>query len=68
MHMPCQCGANATADTAAGTMVSECGCATDPDGTCDCGSGVPTPSDHGRSLEQVVMELDKRLRRLEAAR
>jgi hypothetical protein len=68
MYMPCQCGSTATAAGAADATFGECGCATDPEGACECGSGAPTPSDRERSLERIVMELDKRVRRLEGAR
>lgn len=61
--MPCQCSTAQATDT----THEGCGCTTDPEGACDCGS-TPTPSDRERTLEQVVMELDKRVRRLEAAR
>jgi len=35
---------------------------------CGCAGGVATPSDQESSLERVVMELDKRVRKLEASR
>ena len=66
--MPCQCGTTATADTEAGLAQGACECATDTGASCECGGGVPTPSDHAPSLERLVMELDKRVRRLEATR
>ena len=67
--MPCQCGTQATAENAADATFGGCACGTaDPDGgACECGS-APTPSDRERSLERVVMELDKRVRKLKASR
>lgn len=65
--MPCQCATTATADTEAG-LHSGCDCGTESGGSCECASGAPTPSDHATSLERVVMELDKRVRKLEASR
>ena len=66
--MPCQCS-SATATSELDTPQSACECATAPDsaGGCQCGVGAPTPSE-GASLERVVMELDKRVRKLEAGR
>lgn len=66
--MPCQCGATATADGFIDSTHSGCDCGSEGAGACECGGGVPTPSDHDRNLERVVMELDKRVRRLEATR
>lgn len=43
-----------------------CDCADASTEGCACGSS-PTPSDHETSLERIVMELDKRVRRLEAS-
>ncbi len=65
--MPCQC--NTTAVLAADTINASCECASAPESTCGCGdTGAPTPSDRSSSLERVVMELDKRVRALEAPR
>jgi hypothetical protein len=64
--MPCQCGTTASGATSVDAEYSGCGCATESG--CDCGSGTPPPSDHETSLERIVMELDKRVRRLEASR
>ena len=65
--MPCQCSTTAFAE--ADTMTQGCACATESADGCGCADdGAPTPSDHARSLERVVMDLDKRLRRLEAGR
>jgi len=50
--MPCQCGTTAVSE---GTETAY-------------GSGVPTPSDVASNLERFVMELDKRVRKLEASR
>jgi len=66
--MPCQCGNATTAETTARAAYDGCECQTQAAGGCACGSGTPTPSDHESSLERVVMDLDKRLRRLEASR
>lgn len=53
----------------ADTKPGACECATDSPGGCECGSGgVPDPTDQASSLERVVMELDKRVRKLEASR
>ena len=62
--MPCQCGTTATVASDADSTYSACECATESAGGCDCGSGAPPDS----SLERVVMELDKRVRKLEADR
>ncbi len=61
--MPCQCGSPTVATDAA--VASGCECATDSTAGCQCGSGAPTPLG-GASLERIVMELDKRVRKLEA--
>ncbi len=63
--MPCRCGVNAIIT---GEEYSECACATDPQASCQCGSGAPGTSDREIVLERVVMQLDKRLRKLEGAR
>lgn len=63
--MPCQCGVNAIIT---GEEYSECTCATDPQANCQCGNGAPSTSDRELALERVVMQLDKRLRKLEGAR
>ena len=62
--MPCQCGTEALAERPQAT-VSGCGC--EADSGCACGSGAPAPSDRELKLERLVMDLDKRLRRLESA-
>lgn len=62
--MPCQCGVNAIIT---GEAYTECGCATDPGAKCECGSGAPGTSDRELALERVVMQLDKRLRKLEGS-
>jgi hypothetical protein len=66
--MPCQCGTTAGAASGADAIYSGCECGTESAGACECGSGTPTPSDHQSSLERVVMELDRRVRKLEASR
>ena len=64
--MPCQCGQNAM--LRGETEYSECGCATDPEASCECGSGMPSARDRELALERVVMQLDKRVRALEGSR
>lgn len=61
-NMPCQCGSTTTADV--DTTPSGCGCETESGTGCGCGSG-PAASERDTKLERVVMELDKRLRKLE---
>jgi hypothetical protein len=65
--MPCQCGATAAAEGHADPTYGGCECGTEGAGVCECGGGAPTPSDHERSIERVVMELDMRVRKLEAS-
>ena len=64
--MACQCATTGDApgaDAAYGGC--ECGMGADAEAGCGCGSApAPTPT----SLERLVMELDKRVRRLEAER
>ena len=62
-NMPCQCESPAATD--ADAAQSGCGCQTEAGSTCGCASG-PDPSDRASSLERVVMDLDQRLRKLEA--
>lgn len=66
--MACQCGAIAIAQGLPEGTYRTCDCGPEGSGTCECGAGAPYPSDREHSLERVVMELDKRLRRLEAMR
>ena len=66
--MPCQCGTTAVAPNEAETAHSGCDCGSGSGAGCDCGSGSPTPSDIASNLERYVMELDKRVRKLEANR
>ena len=67
--MPCQCGTAAVAGgTETETAHSGCDCGSGSVGGCDCGSGTPTPSDVSTNLERYVMELDTRVRKLEAGR
>ena len=61
--MPCQC-----ATTAFDPTRGACECATEPGGSCECAGGSPMASDRETSLERIVMELDKRVRKLETAR
>ena len=66
--MPCQCANTATDVTDPRAAAGECGCETEPTGAgCGCADG-PQPSDRETSLERVVMELDRRVRALEASR
>ena len=66
--MPCQCGSTVVAEREAAGLHGECACATGSEASCGCGNGGAEPSDHAPSLERLVMELDKRVRRLEASR
>ena len=66
--MPCQCATTTSPANAAELVDDGCQCASHPDSACECGTSAPTPSDRHRSLERLVMDLDKRLRRLEAVR
>ena len=68
MYMPCQCESPATVASHADTADRACECATESASGCECGSGAPTHSDRESSLERVVMDLDKRVRKLEASR
>jgi hypothetical protein len=63
--MPCQCGSTATFPDETTVTISGCGCETD--GGCSCGSGGSPPTERELRLERLVMDLDKRLRRLESA-
>ena len=64
--MPCQCGSASGLDAGESTSAG-CGC--DTNSGCDCGSAEPrAKSDREVSLERVVMELDMRVRKLEAMR
>lgn len=64
--MPCQCGTTSAASSVAESTQSGCGCETESGASCGCGDG-PSP-EAASSLERLVMELDKRVRKLEAAR
>jgi len=64
--MPCQCGTTNDASSVAEGIQSGCGCETESGATCGCGDG-PAPA-AANNLERVVMELDKRVRKLEASR
>lgn len=62
--MPCQC--NSTAAMAPEVASASCECASaEPAGACECGAAAGAP--RSDSLERLVMELDKRLRALEAS-
>lgn len=65
--MPCQCETTANVASDDDTTYSGCRCATQSATGCQCVS-PPTPSDRESNLAQVVMELDKRVRKLEASR
>lgn len=65
--MPCQCGTTVTAATDAETTYGGCECATETAAGCECGSAATHPGRES-SLERIVMDLDKRVRRLEAGR
>lgn len=64
--MPCQCTTTSADSGVAEGAHSGCGCETESGATCGCGDG-PSP-EAANSLERVVMELDKRVRKLEGAR
>ncbi len=64
--MPCQCG-NTTVAKQPDAPPSGCDCATDSTERCQCATGTPTPSESA-SLERVVMDLEKRVLKLEAGR
>ena len=64
--MPCQCATTSDASSVAEGIQSGCGCETESGASCGCGDG-PSP-EAATSLERVVMELDKRVRKLESAR
>lgn len=64
--MPCQCGTTSDASGVAEGIQSGCGCDTESGNGCGCGDG-PAP-EAASPLERVVMELDKRVRKLEASR
>lgn len=64
MQMACQCGTAAGLDAGEATTAEGCGC--DTSAGCDC--ATTAKSEREGSLERVVMELDMRVRRLEALR
>ena len=66
--MPCQCGTTSDASSVAEGIQSGCGCETESGASCGCGDGPSPEAEAASSLERVVMELDKRVRKLEAAR
>ena len=65
--MPCQCGTTSDASSVAEGIQSGCGCETESGNGCGCGDGS-SPDAATTPLERVVMELDKRVRKLEASR
>ncbi len=60
IEVSCQC------EITAG--VAPCRCATGSDADCGCGTAAVASPDREMTLERIVMELDKRVRRLEASR
>jgi type IV secretory pathway TrbL component len=68
MYMPCQCATTSAASSVAEGIQSGCGCETESGASCGCGDGPSPEAEAASSLERVVMELDKRVRALEAAR
>jgi len=66
--MPCQCQTTAPDFNDAVGAQGGCRCATEHGAGCECGSEAPTATERERSLEHIVMELDKRVRRIEASR
>lgn len=65
--MPCQCATTTTGASDAEITYGGCDCGTETAGDCECGTAATHPG-RERSLERIVMELDKRVRRLEAGR
>lgn len=64
--MPCQCS---TIDATTDALTADVGCGCDTAAGCDCSSGAPPArSERELKLERIVMDLDKRLRRIEAGR
>ena len=66
--MPCQCGTTSAASSVAEGTHSGCGCETESGARCGCGDGPSPEAEATNSLERVVMELDKRVRKLEGGR
>ena len=66
--MPCQCGTTSDASNVAEGIQSGCGCETESGNGCGCGDGPSPEARATSSLERVVMELDKRVRKLEGSR
>jgi hypothetical protein len=67
--MPCQCGSTTDRVNQADSAACDCASGSQSAAGCGCaGTTSPAPSDLDRSLERVVMELDKRVRSLEARR
>ena len=65
--MPCQCATTSDASSVAEGIQSGCGCETESGASCGCGDGPSPEAVAANSLERVVMELDKRVRKLEAS-
>lgn len=70
--MPCQCATTEAVTGDPEVRSGGCGCGSGADahaeGGCGCAAGDRDASAEHRSLERVVMELDKRVRALEATR
>lgn len=65
--MPCQCKTTAAIAGDANTADDGCGCATDVVPSCECASSPVPAAERTGNLERIVMELDKRVRKLEAS-
>ncbi len=64
--MACQCSTTAATTEPEGFGASA-GCGCDTASGCDCGTDAPQAlSDRELKLERIVMDLDKRLRRVES--
>jgi len=67
--MPCQCGSTTAGASGVDSGSCECASGSPSEAGCGCGSTASaTPSDRDESLARVVMELDRRVRSLEALR
>lgn len=67
--MPCQCNSATAIAPQAASASCGCGSAAEPTAACECGTAAASPRqiDVSSGLERVVMELDKRVRALEAS-
>ncbi len=63
--MACQCGCSTTVPHEAVTTIARE--EADASTGCACGCSSPPPVDQDRELERVVVELERRVQRLEAA-